>query len=618
VTPSVFVAQSPAGSGDGKSCATAKGAAFFNTASNWGAGKPIGPGAVVGVCGTISSTLAAEGSGASGKPVTVYFTSGARISQPACSPCLDLDDRSYITVDGGSNGIIESTDNGTHLGLHVPSNGIHADSCDHCEIEHLTIQNIYVHDGAGDNTEIDQTQVRSIWANGSNLSIHDNVLHDAGWSVFVAMDNGDHDIHVFRNDIYNVDHGFIASSGTAGGAFGPIWFNNNHVHDFQNWDTASNAYHHDGIHCYTVAGGQPMHITDFYIYDNRFDGSIGGNATSWIFMEDSSGPTATPCADGTSRIWLFNNVGRLDRGLGNGVFGMFSGRTFAYNNTLIGSAHESPNTNLATGGAFTGPGALKNNVMTTSNTWIGAGPDDYPGSEVDNNVYADGNPNGNGWVCNGFLGRLSQWQRCIGGDAHAVVTANAKLNADGSPQPGSPVLGAGTSLASLCTGNLTPLCYDIGGRLRPQRMAPDAGAYQAETAAITARTIGRVGLGDSQERIEQAYGRGRTSTARRPLFGVFDLRGLATSTYRIHRGLLDVSYAGGKVVAISTTSRYYTTIGGLGPGAQADPSKLMGSGWRACGRALVRRRSGVATAVALSRGLVTAVTVTAASKLRCS
>ena len=34
--------------------------------------------------------------------------------------------------------------------------------------------------------------------------------------------------------------------------------------------TPSNGYHHDGIHCYTVAGGLPKHITDFYIYNNRF------------------------------------------------------------------------------------------------------------------------------------------------------------------------------------------------------------------------------------------------------------------------------------------------------------------------------------------------------------
>ena len=154
------------------------------------------------------------------------------------------------------------------------------------------------------------------------------------------MDNGNHDIHVDHNNIYNVDHGLITSSGTAGGSFGPIWFNNNHVHDFANWDTDSNSYHHDGIHCYTVAGGQPMHITDFYIYDNRFDGSIGDNATSWIFMEDSSGSSATPCADASSKIWLFNNVGIASRDLGNGVFGMFSGRTFAYQNTIIGDSSE--------------------------------------------------------------------------------------------------------------------------------------------------------------------------------------------------------------------------------------------------------------------------------------
>jgi hypothetical protein len=261
---------------------------------------------------------------------------------------------------------------------------------------------------------------------------------------------------------------------------------------------------------------------------------------------------------------------------------------------------------------------MKNNVMTTSNTWLGASPDIFPGSQVDNNVYANGNPNGNGWYCgDGFLSRLAQWQACIGGDSHARVTSSARLNADGSPQPDSPVLGAGTSLASLCSGALTPLCFDINGALRPLRMPPDAGAYQAETAAIATRAIGRARLGGSQAAVETFYGRRPLLKKRKPLFGVFDVSGSATAVYRRHGGEFDVSYVGGKTVAVSTTSRYYTTIGGFGVGAPAQASRLVASGWRACGRAYVRRRGGVTTSVYLARGLISAVAVAESSILRC-
>src|SRR5947209_1508729 len=88
--PTLYIAQSAAGAGDGSSCLSPRPASYFNTPANWGVGKPIAPGATVAVCGTVTSTLTAQGSGAAGSPVTVAFQPGAKISQPACSPCLNL------------------------------------------------------------------------------------------------------------------------------------------------------------------------------------------------------------------------------------------------------------------------------------------------------------------------------------------------------------------------------------------------------------------------------------------------------------------------------------------------------------------------------------------------
>lgn len=612
------VAQSAAGAANGSSCANARAVSFLNAAANWGRGKTITPGTVVGLCGTITSSIVVPGSGAPGKPVTLLFMPGAKLSEPACSPCFSASGRSWLVVDGGADGVIESTNNGTHLGLHTPSTGIVANHCSNCRFTNLLVRNIYVHDGSGDNTEVDQTQTRSIFASGSDLRIDHSVFHDAGWSVFVDMDNGDHDIHVDHNNIYNVDHGLITSSDTAGGSFGPIWFNNNHVHDLANWDTDSNAYHHDGIHCYTVAAGRPMHITDFYIYDNRFDGSIGDNATSWIFMEDSSGSSATPCADATSKIWLFNNVGIASRDLGNGVFGMFSGRTFAYQNTIIGASSEPGSVGLNTGGSFVGPGALRNNLFSSVNTWLSSDPAMFPGGEIDNNVYADGDPNGNGWYCNGFVGEVAQWRSCAGGDAHALVVRSAGLAAGGRPLPGSAVLGAGGILHDLCKGNLAPLCRDIDGNLRPVRMAPDAGAFQLETALIGAQSLGRVRIGDSQATVEGVYGVRSVRATKAPLLGVFRLQGVATAVYRLHDGVVDVSYQAGKAVAVTTTSRYYSTATGFGVGATADQSALLSRGWKPCGRAVERHRGDFATAATIRSGAITALMIARVDVLACA
>ncbi len=617
-TPSLFVAQSAAGSGDGSSCANAKAASFFNTVSNWGAGRPIAAGVVVGLCGTITSTLTAQGSGSPESPVTIYFTPGARLSQPACAPCLVLSERSFITVDGGSNGVIEGTDNGTSLGLHTSSTGLLASPCSNCEVKNLTIRNIYVHSGTSN--EIDQTQVRSIAFNGDNFFFHNNVVHDAGWAINFG-DDGETNNRIYNNDIYNVDHGVVPSFGTAGGSTGPYFIYGNHFHDFGNWDTANNAYHHDGIHCYTVAGGRGQHISDLYIYNNRFDGDIGGNATAWIFIEGGSGAGRTPCADATSRIWVFNNYGYSNVSGYNGVFGLYSGIPLVYNNTLVSTTTADGNVcdmNTQTGAAF------MNNVCSTGNQLAGFDRPQggWKSGSPDYNVYANGGANA--FVCSDSSGthfwsfsQFSLFQTCVGGESHSIAVVDAKLNPDGSPQATSPVLNAGANLRSLCIGDLAPLCRDIRGVLRPIRMAPDVGAFQSESAAISPRGVGFARLGTSRTSIERIYGLNRTVTSRRPLFGTFDIPGVLTATYRGRRGLLKVSYDGGTTVAVSTTSPYYTTPGGLGVGASAADAMLARRGWRECGRGLVRRRYGIATAIHVVRGRVVALTVSRSRNLRC-
>src|SRR4029078_1446361 len=105
-------------------CANAHPASWFNTSSSWGtSGGQIGPGDVVHLCGTITNSLQAHGSGQSGSPITIYFKPGASISMPVCpgnlAACLNISGRSYITIDGGGTGIIESTQNGSSLPQHV-------------------------------------------------------------------------------------------------------------------------------------------------------------------------------------------------------------------------------------------------------------------------------------------------------------------------------------------------------------------------------------------------------------------------------------------------------------------------------------------------------------------
>jgi hypothetical protein len=145
---------------------------------------------------------------------------------------------------------------------------------------------------------------------------------------------------------------------------------------------------------------------------------------------------------------------------------------------------------------------------------------------------------------------------------------------------------------------------DIDGDLRPIRMPSDAGADQRETAEIVlGRSIGRVHLGEPRAAVVAFYGRpGSVSHA----------RGLEADTYRIHRARLTISYAGDAVVGVSTSSLYYTTAGGLGPGA---PARSAPGRWSSCARAYVSSARGART-LAVPAGGRRAATIAAISIVR--
>ena len=475
---SLYVAQSALGSGDGSSCGNARAVSFFNSAANWGSGKAIAPGTTVGLCGTITSTLDVMGSGAAGAPVTVLFTAGAKISQPVCGPCIYADGRSYITIDGGGSGQILSSANGTTFANHSNTTGVSFDPCDHCTVENLQIGPLYQHTSPTDeNVGYDHTQQHAIKASGSYVSFHDNNVHDVGWALDFYFQGGDGiQDHIYNNNVWNVDHGFIF---TGSSPTGPVFFNNNHVHDFANWDDNNDENHHDGIHCF----GLNFSNGALYIYNNVFDGNMGTNLTGAIYGE-------TGCATSSARFYMFNNVVKLSNDNCCGGVGMAVGHTYTWNNTVLSYSSSASNSGLL--GCYQGAGAparscsLENNVASTSNqlaNWTNAS---FDSGSPDYNVYSDCqgtscfSADGAGECGQNYsLSQFANYRSCTGAEAHSIAVASAKLNADGSPQAGSPVLAAGTNLTALCTGDLTPLCSDINGRTRPTSGPWDAGAYQA-------------------------------------------------------------------------------------------------------------------------------------------
>jgi hypothetical protein len=139
--------------------------------------------------------------------------------------------------------------------------------------------------------------------------------------------------------------------------------------------------------------------------------------------------------------------------------------------------------------------------------------------------------------------------------------------------PGSPALGRGDL-------TVRPLA-DIEGHARPLRVAADAGAVQLEPASIVlGRTLGEIQIGEMQPQVRAFYG-APSRVSHVPL-GKGGPK-VELDRYRRHGGVLWVAYAAQQVVAVGTTSPYYSTAAGLGVGAStSDPNVRPALGRHAC------------------------------------
>lgn len=451
------------------------------------------PGDVDYICGTITGSAGAQllapgGNGVAGHPVTIKFDTGAILEAPYfapspngdCGGAICLYGLSYYTIDGQNTGTIENTANGTTLTYNQPTEAIEGFACNHCTVENLTIANMYVHTSTSD-TSANAAAQRCISVSGSNWLIQNNVMHDSGWCLYNNFDNGDGNVVIAGNTIYNMDHGWMLASHVSGGSSGPFIFHNNTVYGYAAWDTTNDTYHHDGIHCFTSqTNGSPAHITLLAIYDNLFKGPIGQNVTGHVFIEGGRGSGSTPCADSTSGIAVYNNIALGDRADPDGLFGLFSGNFTSahgggvYNNTFISSAGTGTGVCFAANSDVSGM-TFENNILSGCNQLIET--DSIPFT-AGYNRYANGG--NNAFVCHGNYFQASQfssWQSCIGSDSNSAYTSSVDLNSNNRPQPGSRSIETGINLTSLCVGSFSPLCSDYAGNPRSPRSAWTVGAW---------------------------------------------------------------------------------------------------------------------------------------------
>jgi len=478
----IYITQN--GGGAGTSCSSPQNVAFFNNSANWGTGKSIAPGTTVHLCGTFTGTagqqlLVAQGSGASGRPITIKFESGAVLTAPYWSAfgAIYEEGRSFITIDGGTNGLIENTANGTSPGFQFQqqSRAIYAVNCTGCTVQNITIANLYVHTSTSD-TVIDQTSVNCVLANSANnFTLNNMTCHDAGWAIAGFGSNS----VVENSNIYNVDHGIACgASGTLSG----FSIHDNHFHDYVAWDTGTaDKYHHDGVHLW---GQNNSIVENGVIYNNLFDGDSGACCTTaHIFLQDS-----------IQNVVAFNNV-------------ILVPSTLSIQGIELGGPTANPTWPLATGNAiynnfitdgqhFQGGGAAlfardQNNFTAENNVLIGGQADisvveggSLSTTGINHELYDDlkadfGDLNTFHYQANSPTTIFSTWQSECQCDANSLMVPESQINADstGHLQTGSKGIGLGANLTSIATGMLAPLAKNKDGSARPATGAWNAGAY---------------------------------------------------------------------------------------------------------------------------------------------
>jgi len=499
----IYLAQNSTGAANGADCTDALVYSFFNNASNWGGGSnQIGPGTTVHICGAITGTTSFrpfvfQGSGTSGHPVTLLFESGASIQASYCSStgCINVNGQSNIVINGGTNGYVESTLNGTSGGacLGGPcayqqlAYGVYLTSCVNCTVENLGMYDMYVRTSTSDESAAgDGVDVFNQGVSGaSNLTITGNTMHDGAAGTYIAYGTNDSGGNISNNTIYNVNWG-IGVNGQSTGNSAINWlFSGNTIHDLANWNDGQGAEpynnHHNGIVLFSGNSGTSISAV---VYNNYFYGDFG-NGTAVFDVQNSN--------TGTDTVTFFNNYVNLSATTGttggNGCIDAenddSSGSVVfsAYNNTCVGVGSMY---GIYITGAIRSTSNVRNNVMVNwgalFSTQDGAA---LPSVMNYNNWYE---PGGNGvWDINSSdYTSLSAWNTATGLDANSAISN--PLLASGVPGSGSPAIGLGANLTNLCTGNLVPLCSDKAGVARPSTGAWDAGAYRSNSTTSSGPT----------------------------------------------------------------------------------------------------------------------------------
>jgi hypothetical protein len=272
------------GSGSGASCGDARSAAWFNSNATGGNTYHL--------CGTWTASaggnlLTVPASGSAGNLITILFETGAILEAPYFSAsygAIYASNKNYIAIDGGSNGKIRCTDNGTTKTYKQSSYGIILNG-HHLEVKNLTVENIYVNEGftnAATDVNGDTTRGIDIYGTGPGNSINHNTITMVRCGINYSWEGtGGTDVSIAYNTVKKIAWGILTATNEIGTSISNFHINNNEITDWDAWGWPE-TYHQDGIIAWENKSSDTQgHLQ---IHNNYIHGRQDGMASSTGFV----------------------------------------------------------------------------------------------------------------------------------------------------------------------------------------------------------------------------------------------------------------------------------------------------------------------------------------------
>jgi hypothetical protein len=324
----IYVAQTATGDGSGSSTSNRKAITTIN--SSWG----LSAGDTLSLGGTLTTSLIIGGSGTAGNPITILFESGAKFSAPTWPNTVNTGGiisggGSYIVIDGGSNGLIEATDNGWQKTYSNNFCAVNLTTGSGMEIKNLTIINLNPRlSNIVDN--VCAPQAIRVGGAMTNLFIHNNNITNVGNGIVVYPETGiSTNIQVYSNNVFGCSWGIYCESASDGAMeYGTrIW--RNRIDNGLGWDAISpGPFHNDGI----IVGIPNLSSNiNMKIYWNIIGPDVGYvTTTSAIYFE------TTKSAIYNQNGLIFDNVLLVNPGQkwNSGIISINGSGMRVYNNTF--------------------------------------------------------------------------------------------------------------------------------------------------------------------------------------------------------------------------------------------------------------------------------------------